>query len=358
MKGFKLFTYRYNLLFDCFFINAFNDSKKAKEITNAIGSLFSPRYFKRVEALYEMLYCGVKSEFFGLETQLSCWNENKVFFEKPLKRILITANMSAGKSTLINALIGKKINKTKNEACTAKIHYIYNKPFEDGMSYEWDYALDLDADNKTLMDDNALNTTSDICVGTYFRLTRKSDKRICLIDTPGVNSFENTSHRDVTEKIITESKYDMLVYVMNAENSGTFDDRKHLSFVLENVQDKPIVFVINKLDTFSKDEDDIGEIILSAEKELLEIGFENPIICPLSAYAAILAKKMLWNEFDDENEQIEYAINRKRFSDAEYDLSKYGDNVKIKTSSDNKKEQATELLRRAGFINFENILCR
>ncbi len=357
LKGFKLFTYRYNLLFDCFFINAFNDLNKAKEITDAIGSLFSPRYFKRIEALYEMLYCGVKSEFVGLETQLSCWNENKVFFEKPLKRILITANMSAGKSTLINALIGKKINKTKNEACTAKIHYIYNKPFEDGMSYEWDYALDLDADNKTLMDDNVLNTTSDICVGAYFRLTQRSEKRICLIDTPGVNSFENTSHKDVTEKIITESKYDMLVYVMNAENSGTFDDRKHLNFILEKVKDKPIVFVINKLDTFSKDEDNINEIISDAEKELLEMGFENPIICPLSAYAAILAKKMLWDEFDDD-EQIEYAINRKRFSDAEYDLSKYGDDVKVKSFSDNKKDQAIELLKKAGFINFENILCR
>lgn len=358
LKGFKLFTYRYNLLFDCFFINAFNDLKKAKAITNAIGSLFSPRYFKRIEALYEMLYCGVKSKFFGLETQLYCWNENKAFFEKPLKKILITANMSAGKSTLINAMIGKKISKTKNEACTAKIHYIYNKPFEDGMSCEWDYALELDADNATLMDDNALNKTSDICVGTYFRLTRKSEKRICLIDTPGVNSFEYISHKNVTEKIINESNYDMLVYVMNAENSGTFDDRKHLSFILENVRNKPIVFVINKLDTFNKYEDDIDEIISSAEKELLDMGFENPIICPLSAYAAILAKKMLQNEFDDEDEQIEYAINRKRFADAEYDLSKYGDNVEIKTSSDSKKDQATELLKRAGFINFENILCK
>ena len=358
LKGFKLFTYRYNLLFDCFFINAFNDEKKAREITTAIGSLFSPRYFKRIEALFEMLYCGVKTEFVGLETQISCWNENKDFFDKPLKRILITANMSAGKSTLINALIGKKINKTKNEACTAKIHYIYNKPFEDNLAYEWDYNLELDADKKTLMDDNVLNTTSDICVGAYFRLISTINNRICLIDTPGVNSFENTSHKDVTEKIITESRYDMLVYVMNAENSGTFDDRKHLNFVLENVKNKPIVFVINKLDTFSKDEDNINEIILDAEKELLEMGFENPIICPLSAYAAILAKKMLWNEFDDEDEQIEYAINRKRFSDDEYDLSKYGDDVMVKSFSDNKKDQAIELLKKAGFINFENILCK
>ena len=88
------------------------------------------------------------------------------------------------------------------------------------------------------------------------------------------------------------------------------------------------------------------------------MGFENPIICPLSAYAAILAKKMLWNEFDDEDEQIEYAINRKRFSDDEYDLSKYGDDVMVKSFSDNKKDQAIELLKKAGFINFENILCK
>lgn len=359
LKGFKLFTYRYNLLFDCFFINAFNDSQKAKQITDSIGSLFNPRYFKKIEMLYRLIYKNdANVTFEGLEYQIACWNQNKEFLSKPLKRILITANMSAGKSTLINAIIGKKVNKTRNEVCTEKVHYIFNKPFEDDLSYEWDYDLNLDADTKTLMDDNSLNTMLDISVGTCFRLENDFDKRICLIDTPGVNSFENISHKSLTEKLIVDSNYDELVYVMNAENCGTFDDKKHLSFILENVKDKPIIFVINKLDTFRKDEDSINDIIEGTKKELLEIGFKNPVICPISAYAAVLAKKSIWNELADEDQQIEYAINSKRFSTAEYDLSRYGEEINMSLDLNNKRDRAINLLINSGFINFEKILCK
>lgn len=359
LKGFKLFTYRYHLLFDCFFINSFYDSEKAKKITDTIRTLFSPRYFKRIELLYEALYHGGEYEAFtGLDEQIMCWKQNKRFLSRPLKKILITANMSAGKSTLINAIVGKKVNKTQNEACTAKVHYIYNKPFEDTMSYEWDYELNLDADYSDLMDDHVLNTSSDICVGTYFRLESESKNRICLIDTPGVNSSEHTSHKSVTEKVIAESDYDALVYVMNAENSGTIDDSKHLAFVLEHVKDKPVIFVVNKLDTFRKDEEAASEIISGVKKELTDMGFVNPVICPISARAAILAKKAIWDEFADEYEQIEYAISRKRFSDESYDLSCYGDEIKPALDLSNKKDQAIDLLIRSGFMNFEQLLIK
>lgn len=71
---------------------------------------------------------------------------NRKFITNEPIKVIITANMSAGKSTLLNALVGKKVNKTQNDACTAKIHKIVNKPFEDNLCYELDYLLDLDAD--------------------------------------------------------------------------------------------------------------------------------------------------------------------------------------------------------------------
>ena len=82
------------------------------------------------------------------------WKQNRAFLKSDPIKVIVTANMSAGKSTLLNALVGKKVNKTQNEACTAKIHYIKNKPFEDSLCYELDYLLDLDADYQTLMEDN------------------------------------------------------------------------------------------------------------------------------------------------------------------------------------------------------------
>ena len=45
--------------------------------------------------------------------------------------INVIATMSSGKSTLINALIGKPLARTSQEVCTGNLNYLYNKPFED-----------------------------------------------------------------------------------------------------------------------------------------------------------------------------------------------------------------------------------
>ena len=71
--------------------------------------------------------------------------------------ILITATMSAGKSTLINSLIGKNISLMQNMACTSKIHTIISKPLEDGVSSEYDHDLSMAASIEDLLSDNEDN---------------------------------------------------------------------------------------------------------------------------------------------------------------------------------------------------------
>ena len=87
---------------------------------------------------------------------------NRQFQQKKPCTLLVTATMSAGKSTFINALAGKKLCKSRVEACTGKIHTIYNKAFEDGLSYEYDHALVLTAGAEELMDDNEENQSDSI----------------------------------------------------------------------------------------------------------------------------------------------------------------------------------------------------
>jgi small GTP-binding protein len=355
LKGFKLFTYRYNLLFDCFFINAFNEPKKAAEIADKIKTIFKPRYYAKIDRLYDLLYNGGENtEFIELSRQIECWELNRSFQAKKLNRVIITANMSAGKSTLINALIGKKINRTQNDACTAKIHYIYNKPYEDGLSYEFDYEMNLNASMKELMEDNSKNKDSDISVGTYFRSIQDIQNKMCIIDTPGVNSALDKEHKQLTEQVILEKNYDKLVFVLNAENIGTVDDRLHLSFVCENVKDKPIIFVINKLDTYDKSEDSITEKIFAVKKELQEIGFNNPIICPVSAQAAMLVKKKMWNEAMAEDELFTYEMYKRRFTDKSYNLSLYSD---VEDTSNLANEDEV-LLHNIGYMTLEKIIIK
>lgn len=60
---------------------------------------------------------------------LNQYRANKDFFSKDEKRIIVTANMSAGKSTLINALVGKPIARTSQEVCTGNVCYLFNKAY-------------------------------------------------------------------------------------------------------------------------------------------------------------------------------------------------------------------------------------
>ena len=57
----------------------------------------------------------VSKDFFSKNITI---NENEIF------PMVVMATMSSGKSTLINALLGRQILPSRNEACTAKMYSI------------------------------------------------------------------------------------------------------------------------------------------------------------------------------------------------------------------------------------------
>lgn len=354
---FKFFSYRYCLIIDCIFICAYGDKEKGEKIFCELSSFYSKRYQKKIRQVFDSLYdSGISTE--GIEQiqyLKSCWDMNRAYVANEPIKVIVTANMSAGKSTLLNALVGKKVNKTQNDACTAKIHNIVNKPFEDSLCYEWDHLLELDSDYQTLMDDNINNQTSEITVGTHFRTVGISSKRIWFIDTPGVNSSQNIEHKLLTQKVICDTSADLLIYLLNGENIGTEDDREHLLFVLENYHGN-ILFVVNKLDRFRQKEDSIEETLNAVVEDLKYIGFENPKVVPVSSYAAYLAKMNIFSEPLDEDEQDEFERMSRKMKKTEYQLDKYypegiKSNVTIETDDENH-----QLLLHSGILHLEEII--
>lgn len=331
-KGFKLFTYRYTLVFDCLFINSMMNYDKANKILSEIKSIYKKRYHEKLDLLFDMLYKNKKSVE-GLDKvnyQIECLKKNNQHLKQKQVTILTTANMSAGKSTLINALIGKKINRTMNDSCTSKLNYIYNKAFEDGFNYKLDGELNLDADEKELLNNSESNKTSKIFTSTYFESLLPQKSRLCIIDTPGVNSSIDLEHSDITKMTIINDGYDKLLYVINAENSGTNDDLNYLNYICQNVDQSKIIFVLNKLDRFRLSEDSIEDSINNLKEDLLKLGIKNPIICPVSAYAGLLAKKKMFGKNLDEDEQDEYILLHRKFKNEDYNLSKfYSDKLEI-----------------------------
>jgi hypothetical protein len=191
-------------------------------------------------------------------------------------------------------------------------------------------------------------------VASYFRATRPLPKRICLIDTPGVNFALNTNHGKVTRKAIAEENYDKLVYVLNASSLGTDDEIKHLKYVYENAPNEKLVFVLNKLDCFNSIDDSISESIDGVKTDLEKIGFKNPIICPMSAYFSLLLKMKQNNEELSEDDRDVFDLYVKKFNKPEYDLSVYYHEELV-----SKKPINDDLMKMSfisGLFDFENIL--
>lgn len=355
-RPFKFFTYKYCFIIDCIFICAYLDKQKGEKLFSEISGFYKKRDQKDLRQVFEALYnSAIQTEQAEIQPLMECWRKNRSFCEEEPLKVMITANMSAGKSTLLNALIGKKVNKTQNEACTAKIHKIVNKPFEDGLCYELDYLLELDADYKTLMDDNVENQSNEITVGTYFRTVGTSPKRIWFIDTPGVNYSQNVGHKLLTEKTICDSNTDLLIYLLNCSNIGTLDEREHLLFILEHYHGK-ILFVVNKLDCFRSGEDSVRETLDAVTAELMNIGFKEPNVVPISSYAAYLAKMKLFHENIDEDEQYEYKRLSRKMKKIEYQFEQYyPEEIKETVSLDSEKEEY-HLLLHSGLLHLEKLI--
>ena len=212
--------------------------------------------------------------------------------------INVIATMSSGKSTLINALLGKKLMPSKNEACTATITEILDNDEETFVAVvhdEDDVALqeisDLTYDVMCELNDNE-NVHRIAAKGNIPFLDARSTA-LMLVDTPGPNNSQNQAHKNTTYRAINSDANNLILYVLNGTQLSTNDDASLLSYVAEQikkggkqVRDR-FIFVVNKMDGFNPEEEDIGKAITAAKRYLASYGIEDPQIFPCSAYTAL-----------------------------------------------------------------------
>lgn len=215
--------------------------------------------------------------------------------------INVIATMSSGKSTLINALLHKKLMPSKNEACTATITEIldndkeqftavaYDK--EDKICEEYGEIAELTYD---IMSE--LNDKEDVyriaAQGNIPFLDAKSTS-LKLVDTPGPNNAQNQEHKNTTYHEINNDSNNLILYVLNGTQLSTNDDAALLSYVAAQIKKggkmirDRFLFVINKMDGFNPEEEDIEKAIKAAKTYLTSYGIEEPQIFPCSAYTAL-----------------------------------------------------------------------
>lgn len=154
--------------------------------------------------------------------------------EKLIFEVVVVATMSAGKSTVINALIGKELLHSANEATTATITRIHDKddlPFFSGNAYGYKSELIAEAHNidaQTLREWNADPKIKMIDLMGDIEALYNDEAELVIYDTPGPNNSQDDNHEALTMEVINDGGYGLILYVLNATQLGVNDDRSLL----------------------------------------------------------------------------------------------------------------------------------
>lgn len=238
----------------------------------------------------------------------------------------VVATMSAGKSTLINALLQQKLMPAKQEACTATITEIKDNDTDGFMAkvYNKDNELIQTHPELTYAIMEQLNSNPDVSrihIEGNIPFVTAEDVSLVLVDTPGPNNSRDPEHKAATYRMLSESSKTVVVYIMNATQLAVNDDYNLLSHVAESMRvggkqsrDR-FIFVVNKLDDFKKGEDSVEAAIDKVRDYLKDNGIENPNIYPASALTALNIRTILANrEGKDEDDIDEVELKVRKFN--------------------------------------------
>ncbi len=224
----------------------------------------------------------------------------------PLKKpfdVLIIATMSAGKSSLINALIGHELLHTANEATTAcitSVEHWWNKKNFHGLCYSHtghELAREPHISSEQVRAWNANSQVKHIRLAGKYKIAPCPTSGLVLHDTPGANNSQDDRHVQVMLEAIRTISFKMLLYVLDASQLGIQDDRALLERLRRELAHRPnllVVFILNKVDLLDPERgEDITAYVQNTQAYLEGIGFNSPVIVPTMVDAALCARKAL-----------------------------------------------------------------
>lgn len=218
----------------------------------------------------------------------------------------VVATMSSGKSTLINALLQRKLMPAKNEACTATISRITDNDDDNFTAVAYDSQKNIVSRYSNLtyenMDQlNSNSAVSEIEINGNIPFVTADEIRLVMIDTPGPNNARNEEHGKTTALALSRSSKMLVLFIMNATNLQTNDQDTFLERIARSMsvggkQSKDrFIFVVNKMDTFGEG-DSVEESLRNVREYLESKGIKDPNIFPASANTALQIRRLLNND--------------------------------------------------------------
>ena len=219
--------------------------------------------------------------------------------------IAVVATMSAGKSTLVNSLIGTELMHSANEATTAKItiieqdsqldSYIGSARLASGVRLKPHKKIDAEI----LCGWNRESKIVEISLKGPFQNVIPLAKPIRIYDTPGPNNSRDDTHQQILESFLSENKLDLVFYILNATQIGINDDQ----VLLKSLISRPaksignIIFIINKIDALDEERGEAIQLVTEKVTKYLESNgvaknLLNNIVC-MSAETILVASKYM-----------------------------------------------------------------
>jgi small GTP-binding protein len=180
--------------------------------------------------------------------------------------LVVVGEFNAGKSALINALLGTKTLKEGVTPTTTRINILR-------------YGEDA---SQELVAEDILHLTAPV---EFLR-------EISIVDTPGTNAIIR-EHEEITSRFIPRS--DLILFVTSADRPFTESERQFLKTIRR--WKKKVVLAVNKIDILETPQelDEIQEFVRENVSKLLDI---SPRVFPVSAQQALRAKQGKGKEWE------------------------------------------------------------
>ena len=209
--------------------------------------------------------------------------------------VVIAGEFNAGKSTLINALLGQKLLETGALPTTDQITILAHKERENrGDNNKTEHEGDATTSTSSINTSTSTRTRTEYSHSNPVILHQISNlpllQDLTLIDTPGTNAVIN-HHTERTLKLLPTA--DLILFVTSADRPFPESERQ----LLQSIQSfrKHIVIVLNKMDVLEDKGGDYGEeeknkVTNFVRDNAADLLGSRAVVMPVSAKDALAAK--------------------------------------------------------------------